>query len=65
MLKKMLSLKSQLDNNQIDLSHARNRIVDSAKAEIESIPSSERKKRIKKKGEVVQEINVKCKPDDI
>jgi hypothetical protein len=65
MLKKMLSLKKQLDNNQIELSDARNRIVDSAKAEIQSIPAGERKKRVPKKGEVVQEINVQCKPDEI
>lgn len=64
MLKKMLELKKALDSNQIDISAARNRIVDNAKADIESNPSSSRKKKVSRPGEVVHEINVKCKPDE-
>lgn len=64
MLKKMLELKKELDSNKIDISYARNRIVDNAKADIEANPASSRKKKVSKPGEVVQEITVKCKPDD-
>ncbi len=62
--KHILSLKKKMDNNEITLSDARNRIVDGAKEEIRLNPKENRPKKASKPGEVVQEINVKCKPDD-
>ena len=62
--KKMLELKKAMDNDEINLSDARNRVVDGAKEEIRLNPIENRPKKVSKPGEIVQEINVKCKPDD-
>lgn len=64
MFKSMLSLKKKLDTKEITLEQARNGVIDGAKKDIENNPKETRVKKVPKKGSVVQEVNIKCKPDD-
>lgn len=65
MFKSLLNLKENLDANTISLDEARNRVIDCAKMDIHASkdkPSA--RKREKPKGTVVQELSIRCKPDD-
>lgn len=63
MLKSLLSLKESLDEKNISLDTARNRVVDCAKSQIEKTRGKPRVKKAKPDGTVVQELSFKCKPD--
>lgn len=63
MLKSMLELKKKLDTDQISLDEARNGVIDGAKEDIKKNPVETRKKKVHPKGTVVQELNIKCKPE--
>lgn len=64
MLKSMLSLKKKMDTNEITLDEARMGVIDGAKEDIKMNPKETREKKVHPKGTVVQELNLKCKPDD-
>ena len=63
-LKKILKIKSQMDEKEISLNKARNRIIDGAKEEIKQNPIETRKKKVHSDGSVVQEMEIKCKVED-
>ena len=63
-LKKILKIKSQMDDKEISLDKARNRIIDGAKEEIKQNPIETRKKKAHAKGSVVQEMEIKCRVED-
>jgi radical SAM superfamily enzyme with C-terminal helix-hairpin-helix motif len=65
MLKSLLTLKQNLDENSISLEVARNRVIDSAKHQIEETKDKPRVKKAKPPGTVVQELKFHCKPDDL
>lgn len=64
MLESLLSLKEKLDENDISLDKARNRVIDFAKNQIDETKDKPRVKKAKPRGTVVQELSFKCKPDD-
>ena len=64
MLKSLLKLKENLDENNISLDTARNRVIDCAKSQIEETGGRPRVKKVKAPGTVVQELSFKCRPDD-
>ena len=53
-----------MDDKEISLDKARNRIIDGAKEEIKQNPIETRKKKVHSKGSVVQEMEIKCKVED-
>lgn len=63
MLKSLLSLKQSLDEKNISLDAARNRVIDYAKNQIEDTRGKPRVEKTKPAGTVVQELSFKCKPD--
>ncbi|CAM9108784.1 unnamed protein product [Ectocarpus sp. 12 AP-2014] len=63
MLKSLLSLKQSLDEEDISLDTARNRVVDYAKSQIDKTEGKPRVKKTKPAGTVVQELSFRCKPD--
>lgn len=64
MLESLLTLKQSLDENEMSLDDARNRVIDCAKNQIETTRGQPRSKKVKAPGTVVQELSFKCKPDD-
>ncbi len=65
MLQSLLELKKKLDDDNITLDEARNRVIDSAKAQIQQeTEGTPRVKKPKPVGTVVQELSFKCKPED-
>lgn len=64
MVQALLQLKHDLDDKSISLADARNRVIDSAKHQIEETANHPRVKKAKPPGTVVQELSFKCKPDD-
>jgi len=64
MFKSLLDLKQGLDENQISLAAARNRVIDCAKNDIAENKNKPRAKRDKLPGTVVQELSFECKPDE-
>lgn len=64
MLKSLLKLKENLDEKNISLDTARNRVIDCAKTQIEETMDKPRVKKAKPPGTVVQELSFKCRPDD-
>lgn len=65
MLRSLLTLKQRLDENEMSLDDARNRVIDCAKNQFDKIQGQPRpKKKDKAPGTVVQELSFKCKPDD-
>ncbi|CAM9096752.1 unnamed protein product [Ectocarpus sp. 12 AP-2014] len=66
MLASLLTLKQRLDENEMSLADARNRVIDCAKNQIDSTRGQPRpsKKKDKAPGTVVQELSFKCKPED-
>ena len=64
MVQALLKLKEDLDDNSISLADARNRVIDSAKRQIEETGNKPRVKKAKPPGTVVQELSFKCKPED-
>lgn len=64
MLKSLLKLKENLDDQSISLDDARNRVIDCAKQQIEDTKGMPRVKKAKPSGTVVQELSFKCKPED-
>ncbi|CAM9139242.1 unnamed protein product [Ectocarpus sp. 8 AP-2014] len=63
MLKSLLRLKQSLDEEDISLDIARNRVIDYAKSQIDETRGKPRVKKAKPMGTVVQELSFKCKPD--
>jgi len=63
MLQSLLSLKQSLDEKDISLDIARNRVIDYAKSQIEETHGKPRVKKARPAGTVVQELSFKCKPD--
>ena len=65
MLHKLLSLKQSLDEKDISLDIARNRVIDYAKGQIDETRGKPgtRVKKAKPAGTVVQELSFRCKPD--
>ena len=63
MLKSLLDLKHGLDENNISLDEARNRVIDCAKNDIEASKGRPRAKAAKPPGTVVQELRFECKPE--
>ncbi|CAN0570530.1 unnamed protein product [Ectocarpus sp. 12 AP-2014] len=63
MLKSLLSLKKSLDEKDISLDIAGNRVIDYAKSQIEETHGEPRVMKAKPTGTVVQELSFKCKPD--
>ena len=64
MLKSLLTLKENLDDNSISLEAARNRVIDCAKTQIEASSGKPRVKKARPPGTVVQELRFECKPED-
>lgn len=63
MLQSLLNLKQSLDEKDISLDIARNRVIDYAKSQIEGTRGKPRVQKAKPAGTVVQELSFKCKPD--
>ncbi|CAN0246184.1 unnamed protein product [Ectocarpus sp. 6 AP-2014] len=63
MLASLLSLKQRLDERDVSLDDARNRVIDYAKIQIEETRGKPRARKAKPAGTVVQELSFKCKPD--
>jgi len=64
MVQALLKLKHDLDEKSISLADARNRVIDSAKRQIEQTRDQPRVEKAKPPGTVVQELSFKCKPED-
>ena len=64
MMRSLLSLKENLDDDKISLEAARNRVIDCAKSQIEDTKDRPRVKKAKPPGTVVQELSFSCKPED-
>ncbi len=67
MLERTLDLKRAMDEDRITLAEARNRVIDGAKEDIESRPigsRGRRKKKARPEGTVVQELSLRCRPED-
>ena len=64
MVEALLKLKHDLDDKSISLADARNRVIDSAKRQIEETRNKPRVNKVKPPGTVVQELSFKCKPED-
>ncbi|AAK14548.1 unnamed protein product [Ectocarpus sp. 4 AP-2014] len=62
MLTSLLSLKQSLDERDVSLEVARNRVIDYAKSQIEETQGKPRVRKAKPTGTVVQELSFKCKP---
>lgn len=64
MMRSLLNLKEKLDEDQLSLEEARNRVIDCAKSQIEDTKDRPRVKKAKPPGTVVQELSFSCKPED-